>query len=151
MSTNNGQHLTQGASLDEVRDLIFGSEDTVAELVDVPEWKVCLEVRSLTVDQHAAYMQVMAATDDDAQRFRSMYPSLLSEAAFLPTFEGGEWVPLVSTTKVFRMTDAAAIMGRNAGAVTKVTRPIMRLSGLTAAEEDETEAKDEAPEDQQAA
>lgn len=111
-----------------LRERILAAQDQKSELVEVPEWGVTVEVRSLSGKQRAHVLQTAVDRKGNTD-LEKLYPALLVETVFDP--EDGE--------RVFRAEDRDAINARNSGALERVAQVAMRLSGIDAGAQERAE------------
>lgn len=107
-----------------LRERILSAQDIQSERVYVPEWDVEVEVRSMTGAQRARVLQ--GATVDGEVDLERLYPILLIETVYDP--ETGE--------PVFEAADRDALNGKNSGALERIAKVAMRLSGIEPGAED---------------
>lgn len=101
-----------------LRDRILTAQDTTHELVDIPEWGVQVEVRSMSGAARAAIVQTGVSGQVDMAR---LMPEIIVMCTFDP--ETGE--------QVFTADDKALVMDKNGSALEKIMTVAMRLSGFT--------------------
>ena len=106
--------------MESIRERIKAAQDTTTEVVEVPEWDVKIEVRSMTGRERAQMMQ--QAFDQEAGEviIERFYPEVVIATAFDP--ETGE--------KVFQPGDGEWLNAKNAGALERVAQVGLRLSGM---------------------
>ena len=107
-----------------LRERILSAQDIQSERVYVPEWDVEVEVRSMTGAQRARVLQ--GATVDGEVDLERLYPILLIETVYDP--ETGD--------RVFSPADRDALNAKNSGALERIAKVAMRLSGIDAGAED---------------
>ena len=107
-----------------LRERILSAQDIQSERVHVPEWDVEVEVRSMTGAQRARVLQ--GATVDGEVDLERLYPILLIETVYDP--ETGE--------PVFEAADRDALNAKNSGALERIAKVAMRLSGIDAGAEE---------------
>lgn len=107
-----------------LRDRILSVQDIQSERVYVPEWDVEVEVRSMTGAQRARVLQ--GATVDGEVDLERLYPILLIETTYDP--ESGE--------QIFTPADRDALNSKNSGALERIAKVAMRLSGIEPGAED---------------
>jgi hypothetical protein len=116
----------------DLRTKIFEADDGKSELVEVEEWGVKVEVRSMTGKRRAFMMtRFMGDGGLDTER---LYPELLIATVYDP--ETGDMV--------FRPEDADALNERNAAALERIAQVALRLSGMTEKAQDDL-GKDSSP------
>lgn len=103
-----------------LRDQILGMADATSEIVEVPEWKLDVEVRSMSGAARAAIVQAGAIQGQlpDMAKFTS---DIVVMCTFDP--ETGE--------QVFAKDDAELVMDKNGGALERIVTVAMRLSGFS--------------------
>jgi len=107
-----------------LRERILSAQDIQSERVHVPEWDVEVEVRSMTGAQRARVLQ--GATVDGEIDLERLYPILLIETTYDP--ESGE--------RIFNPADRDALNSKNSGALERIAKVAMRLSGIEPGAED---------------
>src|SRR5690606_8056060 len=107
-----------------LRERILSAQDIQSERVHVPEWDVEVEVRSMTGQQRAAVLK--GATVDGEIDLEKLYPILLIETTYDP--ESGE--------RIFNPADRDALNAKNSGALERIAKVAMRLSGIEPGAED---------------
>jgi hypothetical protein len=108
----------------EMRDLIFGSDDLVSELVDVPEWGVTIELRTPTVARRGELISEFISENGKIDYVR-MYPALVVSTACVP----GTEEPL------FSREDIEALANKSSLAMERLGKVAVQLSGLDDAAE----------------
>ena len=103
-----------------LRDKILNADDTTSQLVEVPEWEVTIEVRSMTGAARAKIMALATAEGGEADIAR-VYPEVIIGCCFDP--ETGE--------ALFSSEDRDMLMSKNASALDKVATIASELSGFT--------------------
>lgn len=104
---------------DKLRETILAAQDIVTELVDVPEWGVKVEVRSMTARERSRAIMAWR-TDDDQVDLEKLYPVLLVQTVYDP--ETGD--------RVFQPEDADALNLKNSAALERLATVAIRLSGM---------------------
>lgn len=102
-----------------LRDKILNAKDIKSEVVEVPEWNVKVEVRGLTGAQRATLLKECIDRHGNVD-FEKMYPLLLIATVYDP--ENGE--------QVFTPADRDSLNKKSGGALEKVAKVAMKLSGL---------------------
>lgn len=103
-----------------LRDQILSAADLTTELVDVPEWGVTVEVKTMTGAERARIMQV-AADGGGKVDFEKVYPDIVIGCTYDPTT--GE--------RVFDWPDREALMSKSGAAIDRIAQVGLRLSGFT--------------------
>jgi len=106
--------------MSSLRDKIKAADDIKRELVEVPEWGVTVEVRTIS---GAARAQLFAeATDKNGKlHYDDAYTGLIIASVFDP--ETGE--------RVFSAADADWLKKKSSNATERLTEVAVRLSGLS--------------------
>lgn len=104
-----------------LKDQILTADDTTTEIVEVSEWGVKVQVRTMSGAARALVLQ--SAVDDDGKvDLQKVYPDIIIGCTFDP--ESGE--------QVFAPSDREILMTKSGAALDKVAAVAMRLSGFTA-------------------
>lgn len=104
-----------------IRDRILSADDIESEIVDVPQWGVKIEVRSMD-GRSRARMLSQASLDNGSVNLESVYPDMVILCSFDP--DTGE--------RIFEPGDADALMSKAAGPIEQVAMAAMRVSGMAA-------------------
>lgn len=102
-----------------LRDAIRAADDMVSEKVDVPQWGVVIEVRTMSGKARAAMLK-MAMGEDNTLDYELLYPAVLMACCFDP--EDG--------MPIFTDADADWLSEKSAGPIEMLAQVGMRLSGL---------------------
>lgn len=102
-----------------LREKIFGIDDAKKELVEVKEWGISIEVRSMSALERSRLLEKVVDGKGKVN-FELLYPSVVIACSFDP--ETGE--------KIFTPEDFAALNEKNAGALEHITKVALKLSGL---------------------
>jgi hypothetical protein len=102
-----------------IRELIFGADDIESELLDVPQWGVKIDVRSMDGKTRARLLRECMDENGDLD-YESLYPQVIIATAFDPTT--GE--------KIFGPEDQEAINSKSGAALELVASCGMRVSGM---------------------
>jgi hypothetical protein len=113
-----------------LRDQILEAQDISSEQIEVPEWKVTVEVRGMTGKERAQFMQEFS-TDTGALDYERLYPSLLIKVLYDP--ESGE--------PIFRDSDGDFINMKSGQVLERLGRVATRLSGMTPEAEEEAKER----------
>ena len=102
-----------------LKDRILAADDTTTELVEVPQWSVTVQVRSMSGAARALLLQ--SAVDDGGKvDLSKVYPDIIIGCTFDP--ESGE--------QVFSPADRDQLMQKSGAALDVVANAAMRLSGF---------------------
>jgi hypothetical protein len=115
--------------MDSLKDRIFASQDLTNEVVDIPEWGVKLEVRSMSAGDRSRSIRNWVGEDNQVDLVR-FYPAIIAASVFDP--ESGE--------RVFTDADAEKLNEKSSRVIERLAQVALRLSGMT------QEAVDEAGE-----
>ena len=111
-----------------LRDSIKAADDGTAELYDVPEWGVKIEVRSLTARGRSILHAEWADDHGDAERApHDAWWQIVSKTCFDP--DTGELI--------FDDDDEDMFLGKNSQVVTNLATFCMNASGLTKEAQDD--------------
>jgi hypothetical protein len=113
-----------------LRDRIIEADDIGKELLEVPQWGITLEMRTMSAIQRSRMLQI-CTTDDGAVDLDQLYPMLCIATVFDP--ESGE--------QVFSEEDIGVLQEKSAAALEFVATRAMEMSGMTAKAVDD-EGKD---------
>lgn len=102
-----------------IRDRIIAASDTAKELLELPEWGVTVEVRSMSGGARASLVQD-ASNNDGKLNFTAALPEIIIGCTFDP--ETGE--------RVFQHSDKEALMEKSGQVLDKIIVVAMRLSGF---------------------
>lgn len=112
-----------------LREQIFSADDITKELVEVPEWGVTVEIRSMTAAERAKLGE--NATAGDKTDVGLMYALTVIASVYDP--ETG--------LPVFTDQDRAAILSKNGSVVERLATKALGSSGLTEKAVDEASAR----------
>ncbi len=102
-----------------LRDIILQADDTSKLLVEVPEWGVTVELRSMSAAQRMSLLKDAGALDGNTDA-AVLYPRLIIDTVFDP--ETGE--------KLFTTEDIDALMGKSPTALDRLGTAAMKVGGL---------------------
>ena len=123
--------------MSSIREQIQAADDGTAELHEVPEWGVVVEIRSMTARSRARFVADMASEDgtvggvNDPDRIIGMWWHVISQTCYDP--DSGE--------RAFEDDDQQWLFDKNARVVNDLANACMEASGLS------DEAVDEAGKD----
>lgn len=114
-------HVTdQGVTtVSKLSERIRAISDIDVEVVPIPQWQLDVEVRGMTGEQRAAFVQ-RYADNEGRLDFASLYPELIIAGTFDP--EDG--------SPVFSDEDREWLMSKSGAALETISAKVMRLSGL---------------------
>lgn len=104
-----------------LRDKIKSTPDASAEVIEVPEWDVKIEVRSMTARTRARMLRECVDPDEGTMDFEKLYPALLVACCYDPD----------TAEAVFSDADLEWINDKASGPVERLAQSGMRLSGLS--------------------
>ena len=113
--------------MSSIRDKIQAVDDGSAELHDIPEWDVTVEIRSMTARSRAQFVADMASEDgtvgnvNDPDRIIGMWWHVIGQTCYDP--ESGE--------RAFEDGDHEWLFEKNARVVNDLANACMAASGLT--------------------
>ena len=114
-----------------LRDRIIAADDIGKHLVEVPEWGVTVEVRTISAGMRSRMLK-SAQTDDGGVDIDKLYPMLLIATCFDPELD----------EPVFTDDDFGVIQDKSANAVETIAKVAMEMSGMAAGEGADAEGKD---------
>ena len=120
--------------MSSIREAIQAADDGTAELHEIPEWDVVVEIRSMTARSRAQFVAEMASEDgtvgnvNDPDRIIGMWWHVIGQTCFDP--DSGE--------RAFEDGDQEWLFEKNAKIVNDLANECMSASGLT--EEDADDA-----------
>ena len=113
--------------MSSIREQVQAAEDGSADLYEVPEWGVTVEIRSMTARSRAHFVAEMASEDgtvggvNDPDRIIGMWWHVIGQTCFDP--ESGE--------RAFEDGDQEWLFEKNARVVNDLANACMEASGLT--------------------
>lgn len=102
-----------------LREKILNAKDIKEELVKIEEWDVEVIVKSMTGLERANFLKNSAGKDGSFD-FEKLYPQLVIATTFDP--ETGE--------KLFSKEDRDILNSKSAGAIEKIAKIALKMSGL---------------------
>lgn len=107
-----------------LREKILATQDIRSERIHVSEWGVEVEVRSMTGAERARVLK--GGSDEDGNvDMEKLYPILLIETTYDPE----------SSERIFSAADRDALNAKNSGALERIAKVAMRLSGIDSGSE----------------
>lgn len=107
-----------------LKDTILAADDIDRELVEVPEWGVTIEMRSMSVGERTRAMQSWSKPSEDGEGTtvdqERFYPALLAASVFDP--ETGE--------RVFDQNEVEKLNEKSSKVVERLAGIAIRLSGM---------------------
>ena len=113
--------------MSSIRETVQAAEDGSADLYEVPEWDVVVEIRSMTARSRAHFVAEMASEDgtvggvNDPDRIIGMWWHVIGQTCFDP--DSGE--------RAFSDGDDSWLFEKNARVVNDLANACMAASGLT--------------------
>ena len=113
--------------MSSIREAIQAADDGTAELHEIPEWDVVVEIRSMTARSRAQFVAEMASEDgtvgnvNDPDRIIGMWWHGIGQTCFDP--DSGE--------RAFEDGDHEWLFEKNARVVNDLANACMAASGLT--------------------
>ena len=113
--------------MSSIREAIQAADDGTAELHEIPEWDVVVEIRSMTARSRAQFVAEMASEDgtvgnvNDPDRIIGMWWHVIGQTCFDP--DSGE--------RAFEDGDHEWLFEKNARVVNDLANACMAASGLT--------------------
>ena len=113
--------------MSSIREAIQAADDGTADLHEIPEWGVVVEIRSMTARSRAQFVAEMASEDgtvasvNDPDRIIGMWWHVISQTCYDP--DSGE--------RAFEDDDQQWLFDKNARVVNDLANACMAASGLT--------------------
>ena len=113
--------------MSSIREAIQAADDGTADLHEIPEWDVVVEIRSMTARSRAQFVAEMASEDgtiagvNDPDRIIGMWWHVISQTCYDP--DSGE--------RAFEDDDQQWLFDKNARVVNDLANACMAASGLT--------------------
>jgi len=104
-----------------IRDQIMKAKDISGELMEIKEWGVKVEIRTMTARQRARVMENAIDPITGKSSISVIYPEIAIACVFDP--ESGE--------PVFTIDDKDALLEKSGAVLEKIASKAMTLSGLT--------------------
>ncbi len=104
-----------------IRDQIMKAKDISGELMEIKEWGVKVEIRTMTARQRARVMENAIDPVTGKSSISVIYPEIAIACVFDP--ESGE--------PVFSIEDKDALLEKSGAVLEKIASKAMTLSGLT--------------------
>lgn len=105
--------------MSKLSERIRAISDIDVEVVPIPQWDLSVEVRGMTGEQRAAFVQRYSDNDGRVD-FASLYPELIIAGTFDP--EDG--------SQVFSEEDRDWLMTKSGAALETISGKVMKLSGM---------------------
>ena len=102
-----------------IRSKVLLANDIGSKLMEVPEWGVTIEVRSMTAKERA-YVQMASRNEDGEPNLDRLYPLLVIYSAYDP--ESGE--------RIFDEGDVGALATKNGKVMEELASVAMTISGM---------------------
>ena len=113
--------------MSSIREAIQAADDGTAELHEIPEWDVVVEIRSMTARSRARFVAEMASEDgtvgnvNDPDRIIGMWWHVIGQTCFDPA----------SGERAFEDGDQEWLFEKNTRVVNDLANACMAASGLT--------------------
>ena len=114
----------------DLRAKIFEADDITKELLEVPEWGVTVEIRSMTAGQRATLTEGISSTTDKVD-VSNMYAKTVIATVFDP--ETG--------LPIFTDKDREAILSKNGAVIERLATKALGRSGLSETAVDQAQAR----------
>lgn len=112
----NGQPEAQGS----LRDRILATDDVSIEVIDIPEWKEKIEVRSMSGRDRARLVTQSVNPDTGQVNIETVYPDIVIATAHDPQ----------TGRRIFRPQDRDALNDKSSRAIDRIAQVGLRLSGM---------------------
>lgn len=110
----------------DLRSRILSADDITSEMVEVPQWGVTVEVRSM--DARSRILMTQDVSGDDGVSMERLYPDMVIQTAHDPAT--GE--------RIFSADDRDALLAKSSAALDILATAAMRVSGMTPTSVDES-------------
>ena len=107
------------SDVSNLRNRILEAEDITSEMVDVPQWGVTVEVRSM--DARSRILMTQDVSEDGGVSMERLYPDMVIQTAHDPAT--GE--------RIFGPDDRDALLAKSSAALDILATAAMRVSGMT--------------------
>jgi hypothetical protein len=114
----------------DLRQAIFSADDITKELVEVPEWGVTVQLRSMTAAERAG-MTEAASTKGDKVNISLMYALCVIATVYDPT----------TGLPIFTANDKEAILSKSGVVIERLATKALGASGLADKAVDEASAR----------
>lgn len=104
-----------------LRDKILNAQDITSEIIDIPEWGVQVEVRAMS-GKERGHLYRQAMDQKGKMDYEKAYPIIVIASAYDP----------ITGERVFEPTDSELLNTKNVGALEKIAKVALKLSGLEA-------------------
>lgn len=104
-----------------LRDQIVAANDRTTRQVEVPEWGVTVELRSMTAGQRIAMYQSAYDPNSGQTDLKTLYPAVLTACVFDPK----------TKQPVFAQEDAEAILDKSGVVIERIAMEAISLSGIS--------------------
>jgi len=112
---------SQGAIVTSIRETIFATNDITSEKVEIKEWGVTVELRSMTALDRTRLQS--NASKGDGKVDMTLF---MSDVVIASTYDPETGLP------VFEAKDRDAILSKNGAIVEKLAQKAMSMSGMEA-------------------
>jgi hypothetical protein len=120
--------VSQGEIMN-LKETIFSADDITKETVEVPEWGVTVEIRSMSAAERAKLME--GASKNDKTDVGLMYAMTVIATVYDPT----------TGLPVFTDQDREAILSKNGAVIERLATKALGSSGLTAEAVDQSQVR----------
>jgi len=104
-----------------LRETIFEADDITKELVEVPEWGVSVEIRSMTAAERAGLTEASTTGNVNKVDISLMYALCVIATVYDPA----------TGLPIFKKGDEAAILSKNGSVIERLATKAMGSSGFT--------------------
>lgn len=113
------------SEISSLRSKILESDDITSEMVEVPQWGVTVEVRSM--DARSRILMTQDVSEDGDVSMERLYPDMVIQTAHDPAT--GE--------RIFEAADRDALLAKSSAALDILATAAMRVSGMAPGAVDE--------------
>jgi hypothetical protein len=104
-----------------LRDQIFKAKDISSELMEIKEWGVTVEIRTMTARERATLMENALDPDTGQAVMSKIYPEVAIATVYDP--ETGQ--------PVFEKGDIDALLGKSGTVIERIAQKALQVSGLS--------------------
>lgn len=106
-----------------LRDQIVAADDRTARAIEVPEWGVTVELRSMTAGQRVSMFSDAYDANTGQTDLRVLYPKVIVSCLFDPK----------TKEPIFTEADSEIVMGKAGNVIERLALDALNLSGMDSA------------------
>lgn len=119
--TNHTSDWIETEDEEQARQLIFETQDILAEVIAVPEWAMQVKVIAMTGEERARVMQACTNMKTGEVDISKAYPDVVILCAH----------HVKTGKRIFKPTDRAALLKKAGSALDRIAMKALSLSGMT--------------------